>query len=282
MPKKEINTKEDSDQQAQDIERQMRACKENHPIRKVRNIYLRSGFRQLSTTAGFAQLIGCSDSLIRNTESGVIPLSSKLSQRIENATGVSAQWLKEIAEKQRAGEDVSKERVLNTDKKPWYPSRENRFHFTDELLDISDLIYQRCPELLAPFMGAMFEALLVTDPPPIRPHQSPSVQRLTRRSYLDCYLLPFLRLVGDFEGDERERFFKVFIEGLELRDANIGGGRLLALWNGLHTRNNNSPNPQTQLMVPRIKESHEINRVVSKLEKYSQSSHGMRMKLREP
>lgn len=222
--------------------------REHHPIRQVRNFYARSGFRQLSTTAGFAQLIGCSDSLIRNTESGLIPFSDKLSQRIEKATGVSSKWLQDTAAKFDVGNDIAAERILDVDGQPWYPSREGKFHFTDELLDVAELLYERFPDRLVPFMGAMFEALLEIEPPPRADRQSPTVRRNNMRRYLDIYLLPFLRLVGEFEGDSRERFFKVFVAGLESRDAATPGSKLLDLWNVLHTQDSQTSPPATLLI----------------------------------
>jgi hypothetical protein len=239
--------------------------KDQHPIRLVRNFYARSGFRQLSTTAGFAQLIGCSDSLIRNSESGVFPLSDKLAQRIENATGVSAKWLQNTVVKLKGGNDVSKERILDVDGQPWYPSREGKFHFTDELLDMAELLYERFPDRLVPFMGAMFEALLDVEPPPITDRQSPTIRRRNMRRYLDTYLLPFLRLVGEFEGDSRERFFRALTAGLGARDAATPGSKLLDLWNVLHTQDSQTSPPATLLIKePRVAAPRDSKRGPSK------------------
>jgi hypothetical protein len=180
-------------------------------------------------------MIGCSDSLVRNSESGYIPFSDKLAQRIEDATGVSATWLQKAAARWQQGNELPTVTILNTEGKPWHPSRESKFHLTDELVDAAELFYLRFPAYLAPLMGAMFEAFLETDPP-LRfsndRHRNMECRR-SMRKYIDTHLLPFLRLVGEFEDESRERFFTLFTARLKERDA-ATSSKLLDLWNLMH------------------------------------------------
>lgn len=204
--------------------------RENHPIRLVRKFYARCGFRHLGTAAGFARMVGCSDSLIRNTESGIIPFSNKLAQRIENATGVSATWLLETVAGLQRGGDVSSARILGSDGLPWYPARDSKFHFTDELIDAAEMAYLISPANLPPLMGAIMEAFLEVEPPRAcdRPLTN-AHHRKEMRKYVDTFLRPVLRLVGELEEDARKRFLDVFMARLDARDA-ATSSELLDFW----------------------------------------------------
>jgi hypothetical protein len=192
---------------------------------------------------------------VRNTESGIIPLSEKLAHRIENATGVSAKWLSDSADTWWRGGEPSIGGILNKQGKPWHPSRESKFHFADELVDVAELLYERLPALLPPMVGAMMEAFLELEPPPPGDrHRTPANVRAMRK-YIDTYLLPFFRLVGDFEGADKERFLGAFAACLEKRDAAMSR-RLMEIWNLIDSREI-FPSPSAMLpsMVPLQKEA---------------------------
>ena len=229
--------------------------RDNHPIRLVRNSYMRCGLRDLSTAAGFSRMVGCSDSLIRNSESGIIPLSEKLAHRIENATGVSAKWLLDSADTWRRGGNRSIGGIPNKQGKPWHPSRESKFCFADELVDVAELLYERSPALLPPTVGAMMEAFLELEPPPPGDrHRTPANVRAMRK-YIDSYLLPFFRLVGDLEGADKERFIGAFAACLKKRDAAMSK-RLMEIWSLIDSRENfPSPSAMHPSMVPLQKEA---------------------------
>jgi len=67
-----------------------------HPVKRVRLSL--TGFsdgelNKLSKARNFARWIGRSESLLRNVENRVVPLSANLARRIAGNTGVSAEWL---------------------------------------------------------------------------------------------------------------------------------------------------------------------------------------------
>jgi len=59
----------------------------------IRQLPEAGGMRRHGTAGGFAKWIGRSASLIRNVENGCAPLSANLARRIEERTGVAADWL---------------------------------------------------------------------------------------------------------------------------------------------------------------------------------------------
>lgn len=66
------------------------------PLRILRRHFTDCESRELrryATQRGFAELVGRSESLIRNIESGLIECSYKLADAISDATGVSAAWV---------------------------------------------------------------------------------------------------------------------------------------------------------------------------------------------
>jgi hypothetical protein len=67
-----------------------------HPVKRVRQSL--AGFsdgelNKLSKARNFARWIGRSESLLRNVENRVVPLSANLAHRIAERTGVSQDWL---------------------------------------------------------------------------------------------------------------------------------------------------------------------------------------------
>lgn len=85
----------------------------DHSIKLLRKRFANSReLRAFSTQGGFAQLVGRSEGYIRNVEKGVVPLSSKLAEVVEDKTGVSAKWLL------RSG---SSDPILRPDGSAWEP-----------------------------------------------------------------------------------------------------------------------------------------------------------------
>jgi hypothetical protein len=67
-----------------------------HPVKRVRQSL--AGFsdgelNKLSKARNFARWIGRSESLLRNVENRVVPLSANLARRIAERTGVDQEWL---------------------------------------------------------------------------------------------------------------------------------------------------------------------------------------------
>ena len=67
-----------------------------HPVKRVRQAF--AGFSHgdlsaLSKPANFARWLGRSQSLLRNVENRIVPLSRNLARRIAERTGVSEDWL---------------------------------------------------------------------------------------------------------------------------------------------------------------------------------------------
>lgn len=91
--------------------------KSPHPVRRVREILKNSpeefGLRQYSTAAGFAELMECSASWIRNVECRATENWGSLAKRIEKKTNVSAEWL--------MSNPAPDEPVLDRSGKVWNP-----------------------------------------------------------------------------------------------------------------------------------------------------------------
>ena len=72
-----------------------------------------SGARELSKVKKFAAWVGCSESLIRNIENGVVAsVSDKLARAIESKTGVSADWIQSSPEEEDPMRTAGQRKVL--------------------------------------------------------------------------------------------------------------------------------------------------------------------------
>lgn len=86
------------------------------PLRKLRRELAQSGvphLKKFGTQKGFAELVGRSESLIRNVESGIIECSAGLAALISERTGVSRDWL--------LGKDPADE-IRSADGSRWSPT----------------------------------------------------------------------------------------------------------------------------------------------------------------
>lgn len=207
--------------------------RDSHPIRLVRTAYLRSGFRHLHTAAGFAHMLGYSDSLIRNTESGILPLSEKLALRIERATGVSQDWLQDAARRWQQGDDLTNAQILNAQGEVWRPSCDKNTGFTDDFVDVVEIFYQHFPAALPAFIGAAMEAFLAVESPHHDGLDSPSQSRKKMRRYIDSLILPLIRLIDNLDQESRNAFFDHLSQHLGGQHA-VESGNLLKLWEVMH------------------------------------------------
>lgn len=221
----------------------MPSPKKSHPIGRIRSAYRRLGMRD-ATAAGFARKLGCSDSLLRNVESGIFPLSQKLAKLIETETGVSAEWLLS-----NPGVD---EPILDCDGNVWSPSAANKF--SDEFEGVISRLYRSFPESLPAFVGAVIEAVLTLELPDLDSFQistPDSMKKMDR--FFDSCIGPVIQVVDVLDLEERERFFDTLKMHLGGRDA-AASDKLLKLWDVLHSKNQGGTylvkTPQVRAALP--------------------------------
>ena len=102
---------------------------------------------------GFAKWLGRSESLIRNVENGCAPLSSNLAKRIEEKTGVSADWL--------LNPDTAAGPIMGLDGREW-SAAEHLDPYAGGELDFRPLLLS-CPQMLPTLIGKLVEARLRLD-----------------------------------------------------------------------------------------------------------------------
>ena len=209
--------------------------KENHPIRLVRKAYAQSGFRHLSSAAGFSRMIGCSDSLVRNTENGTFACSDNLASRIEEGTGVSRTWLKEADMKWREDGCIFKGPILNTEGKTWMPHEINRYHFVDKFLHEFESLYGLYPELVPAFMGSVMESFLTVETSSLANPLSQAGSESERKRITTSYIFPVIKLIDDLGEDDQQKFFGVLESCLGGRDS-ATSEKLQKMWSVMHTK----------------------------------------------
>ena len=132
-----------------------KAASEDHPIKRIRREFKKlskeSGMRHLSAAQQFARWVGCSESLIRNVETGQAQFSKKLAKSIEKKTGVSAEWM--------LGNPESTEPIRDVDDQEWSPKWIDVFSAHPDL----GLLYRICPSLLPRVIAKLIEAQLRLD-----------------------------------------------------------------------------------------------------------------------
>lgn len=198
----------------------MPSPKARHAVERVRTTYRQYGRPDVGTAAGFARMLGCSSSLIRNVESGIFPLSEKLAISIEQATGVSAAWL----QNNPSGDAP----ILDVQGKVWTPRSGLNLTIVDELLDMAEVFYMKAPDCLPVFMGAVMESLLTLRPPQSEEQirRKPSKQM---SAYFSVLILPVLRMIGALDPAEYERFFTYVLRKLQGEHA-PESARLMKMW----------------------------------------------------
>ena len=123
-----------------------------HPIKRVRREFKKlpqiSGMSRLSGAKQFAHWVGCSESLIRNVETGAADFSEKLAKMIEAKTSVSADWL--------LSEPGLEEPIRDISGQEWSLKRLDIFATFPDL----GLLYRICPSLLPRVIAKLVEAEL--------------------------------------------------------------------------------------------------------------------------
>ena len=91
----------------------------NHPLRRIREAFKNaseaSGLRKYFSTADFALLLDRAPSSIRNVECGHTKKWDRLARKVEEKTGVSAEWMLE--------DPKPTDPILGVDGKPWIPEQ---------------------------------------------------------------------------------------------------------------------------------------------------------------
>jgi hypothetical protein len=91
----------------------------NHPLRRIREAFKNaseaSGLRKYFSSADFASLLDRAPSSIRNVECGHTKKWDRLARKVEEKTGVSAQWM--------LGNPKPTDPILGVDGNPWVPER---------------------------------------------------------------------------------------------------------------------------------------------------------------
>ncbi len=97
----------------------MESLSKNHPLRRIREAFRNasdaSGLRKYFSSADFALLLDRAPSSIRNVECGHTKKWDRLARKVEEKTGVSAEWM--------LGNPKPTEPILGVDGKPWDPER---------------------------------------------------------------------------------------------------------------------------------------------------------------
>ena len=126
-----------------------------HPIKRIReaigSLPEDSGAHRLSRVKDFSRWIGCSESLIRNVENGVVACSRKLARAIESKTEVSAEWL--------LSADAASSPILDQRSKPWSADRLD-WHCN---LPNFERLLAACPSLLPGIVAQMVEEQMLTE-----------------------------------------------------------------------------------------------------------------------
>lgn len=187
-----------------------------HPIRLIRDRYKQAGFKQLGTAVEFARLIGCSNSLVRNTESGIVPMTERLAHLIQRGTGVSARWLLDAVKQWEKGRVIQSAKIEGVLGGPWIPSKENTLPKVS-LIDALEFVYQNFPDSLPQFGGVLLEAILKVSSP-MQDGSRPYTAKTMRRRYLDRYFLPVIGMLDDRDDVEAQEFAGIFQKLLEKRD----------------------------------------------------------------
>jgi len=155
--------------------------------------------REHAHPRGFAKWLGRSESLIRNVENGCAPLSSNLAKRIEEKTGVAADWL---LNPDAAGP------IIGSDGREW-SAAEHLDPIAGGELDFRPLLLS-CPQMLPALIGKLVEARLRLD------MEGGSSDSLTRTLALLRELGPLTdatfekRVLGLFTGDQAEALLEMW------------------------------------------------------------------------
>lgn len=130
----------------------MSADKKDHPIRRIREALAQLPDRsRMAEVKHFSQWVGCSESLIRNVENGVTPMSEKLAKSIEDRTGVSAKWL--------LNSPKPDDPILDRRGGRWIAGRLDPFTYLPNL----ERLLAACPTLVPAIVGKLVEAQMLAE-----------------------------------------------------------------------------------------------------------------------
>lgn len=105
----------------------------------------------MAEVKNFSEWVGCSESLIRNVENGVAPISEKLAKTIEDRTGVSAKWL--------LGSPGPEDPIVDRRGHRWIAGRLDPFSYLPNL----ERLLAACPTLLPRIVGKLVEAQMLSE-----------------------------------------------------------------------------------------------------------------------
>lgn len=149
-----------------------------HPIKRIRKelkkLPATSILHHYSGAQQFARWIGCSESLIRNVETGAVAFSEKLALLIRKKTEVSDAWL--------LSHPRTDEPILDRKGNEWCPENLDVFVKYPNL----DQLYKLCPSLLPRIIAKLVEAHIKLNFAEEKPDYSVSIlQRLYRSGLLN-------------------------------------------------------------------------------------------------
>jgi len=128
----------------------MSTDKKDHPIRRIREALAQLPDRsRMAEVKNFSQWVGCSESLIRNVENGVTPMSEKLAKSIEDRTGVSAKWL--------LNSPKPDDPILDKRGGRWIAGRLDPFSYLPNL----ERLLAACPTLVPAIVAKLVEAQML-------------------------------------------------------------------------------------------------------------------------
>lgn len=128
----------------------MSTDKKDHPIRRIREALAQLPDRsRMAEVKHFSKWVGCSESLIRNVENGVTPMSEKLAKSIEDRTGVSAKWL--------LNSPKPDDPILDWRGRRWIAGRLDPFSYLPNL----ERLLAACPTLVPAIVAKLVEAQML-------------------------------------------------------------------------------------------------------------------------
>lgn len=135
------------------------ASSPSHPIRRVRDALKHTpeelGLRQYSTSARFAEFLGCSSSYVRNVECGITANWTNLALRVEEKTQVSSDWL--------LSDPDPTAPIMSVHGKEWNPTEALDPLARRKGMPEWRMLMRDCPEILPGVIARMVEAQLSFD-----------------------------------------------------------------------------------------------------------------------
>ncbi|MEY3896968.1 MAG: hypothetical protein RLZZ214_2489 [Verrucomicrobiota bacterium] len=188
-----------------------------HPFKRIRESFRglseESGMKNYASTAGFANWLGRSASLIRNVENGNATLSKHLAAIVEYKTGVSAAWL--LSDNASGPGEIMAKSGL-----PWNPVDYLDPYSSRGLLSYFGILLDKEPHLVPALVGAVVEARIKMEL--VRSGLIPQKEKVPRalergeHTALEAFkvLRKVLTVVQQTDEGEKEEFWKLINEGI--------------------------------------------------------------------